>query len=704
MFENAKWITGFIECDREKKYEPVIIIARTFEIDQLPEKAMLHVIGFGEAAYFVNGKRIEKAVRPTFPTVPEKTLIYTSYDITDMLRKGKNRIGAMLSHDRCWEPSDSLHYKKKPEAVLQLDFDGKEFLVSDSSFKFSPSHITFSYFECGEIHDANLICDWSNPEFDDSGWKQVSEEDSPGGEYRPLSCENIVKYDSGVGVEINPKLFYFGKNTSGCVRVRVSGKKGAVIKLNYSERLLPDSPHVDMSTFQKSIKPYPDMYNSDEFILSGNGIDTFEDLFSIHGFRYVEVIGEYDFIELTAVTAHTDLHISSSFECENETLNRIHDSCIQSIKTCCQGFFVDNPKRDASWTGDLMLASESVVMNFDSYRVLLENMLLCRDTVREDGNMPWSVPYGWSHLFIGPEWTHGVLFFVPYYCYKYFGKREIVDSMWDSMNAALGFFPSLGDGGYLIYKNGTGDWVPVKGGCSLEVAMTVYYRLCALMTAELAEATGRDAEEYTRLAENIRVAYREKYVHDGKVKASHITEYILPAATGMLERDECKCAAETIAEMIRADGFSLTSGVHGMKYVFDFMTEYGYGDLMLKVLLNDSVPGFAKNANDGIGTLPEKFKYAEEPVISLNHMFMSFIDTWLFKHLAGIQIDGFGFEKVKISPMLHGDVGYFKASLFGITVEYDGKTTLKVDSPYGFTLDIRGKIGEYAAGTYSIAL
>ena len=83
---------------------------------------------------------------------------------------------------------------------------------------------------------------------------------------------------------------------------------------------------------------------------------------------------------------------------------------------------------------------------------------------------------------------------------------------------------------------------------------------------------------------------------------------------------------------------------------------------------------------------------------------MSFIDTWLFRHLAGIQIDGFGFKKVKISPMLHGDVGSFKASLFGITVEYDGKTTLKVDSPYGFTLDICGKIGEYAAGTHCIAL
>ena len=54
--------------------------------------------------------------------------------------------------------------------------------------------------------------------------------------------------------------------------------------------------------------------------------------------------------------------------------------------------------------------------------------------------------------------------------------------------------------------------------------------------------------------------------------------------------------------------------------------------------------------------------------------------------------------------MVHGDVGYLKTSLFGITVEYDGKTTLKVDSPYGFTLDIRGKIGEYSAGTHSIAL
>ena len=74
------------------------------------------------------------------------------------------------------------------------------------------------------------------------------------------------------------------------------------------------------------------MYNSDEFILSGCGTETFESDFAIHGFGYVEVVGDYDSIELTVVTAHTDLRTVSSFSCGNKTLNNSHNACIQSIK------------------------------------------------------------------------------------------------------------------------------------------------------------------------------------------------------------------------------------------------------------------------------------------------------------------------------------------------------------------------------------
>ena len=41
--------------------------------------------------------------------------------------------------------------------------------------------------------------------------------------------------------------------------------------------------------------------------------------------------------------------------------------------------------------------------------------------------------------------------------YRYTGDRTTVDRMWDVINRSLNFFRTLGDGGYLLNRCGTGD-------------------------------------------------------------------------------------------------------------------------------------------------------------------------------------------------------------------------------------------------------
>ena len=55
--------------------------------------------------------------------------------------------------------------------------------------------------------------------------------------------------------------------------------------------------------------------------------------------------------------------------------------------TCCQDFFVDTPKRDAPWTGNQMLSAESLAADCDSYDVLYENMMMCKDYQNEKGGL-----------------------------------------------------------------------------------------------------------------------------------------------------------------------------------------------------------------------------------------------------------------------------------------------------------------------------
>ena len=711
MFENSKWINYSLKKDPSVKNSlPSPYIAKTFSLKEKPSKAILNICGYGEGAYYINGSLIPDSFRPTIPSLISKTVIYNSYDVTEMLKNGKNRIGIILGNYRCYKDCPLLPAPMTQKVILQLDIiyaDGTNYaLVSDDSFKAFESPLLFSDTTFGEIYDARKeISGWCAPDFDDSEWFPVSEVSAPEGEFRKSDCPGVVKYDENKGVEILPGLFDFYNTTSGYVRMKISGKCGNRIKLDYSERLTPDGMHVDMATYLKEEKPYPDMYNSAEFILNGETDKVFEALFALHGYRYVEVTGEYDNIELTAVTAHTDIIEDSSFVCDNKILNGIHRNCIRSIKTCCQGYWVDNPKRDAPWLGDEMLSAEAIAINFDSFAVSYENMMMAADSQNEYGTVP-SILYSAKESydqFIGPDWTDGVLFHVPYYTYKYTGNRKIVDDMWDSMNLAFNNFRRLGNGGYLLNKKGTGDWNPIKYGCSLEIAMTAYYRISALMMEELADATDRDSTQYRELAENIKNEFREKYVKNGEFNGNHITEYILSASVGFLTEDEERKAVERVVEMVKADGMAITFGTHGNRMFYDLLSEHGYQQFVFDVLTNDKKLGFAQQVKDGMTTLAERYAYATQAIMSLNHHYLSHVDTWLYKWIAGIKINGFGYDDVVIEPSFVNGIGNVKANLHGIKVEYD-KNSTKIDSPYAFTLKLKNSVKHLNMGKYKFSL
>ena len=711
MFENSKWISYSLEKDPTAKNSlPSPYIVKTFSLKEKPSKATLNICGYGEGAYYINGSLIPGSFRPTIPSLISKTVIYNSYDITEMLKNGKNRIGIILGNYRCYKECPMLPEPMTQKVILQLDIsyaDGTNYaLVSDDSFKAFESPLLFSATTFGEIYDARKeIPDWCNPEFDDSKWLSVSVVSAPEGKFRKSDCPGVIKYDENKGVEILPGLFDFCNTTSGYVRMKISGKCGSRIKLDYSERLTPDGMHVDMSTYLKEEKPYPDMYNSAEYILNGENDKVFETLFALYGYRYVEVTGEYDNIELTAVTAHTDIIEDSSFISDNMILNGIHRNCVQSIKTCCQGYWVDNPKRDAPWLGDEMLSAEAIAIGFDSFEVSYENMMMAADLQNEYGTVP-SILYSgkWAYdKFIGPEWTDGVLFHVPYYTYKYTGNRKIVDDMWDSMNLALDNFRRLGDGGYLLNQKGTGDWNPIKYGFSLEIVMTVYYRISALMMSELADATGRDSTRYSELAEKIKSEFRKKYIVDGEYKSEHISEYITAAYAGFLNEKETESAVKKIVEMVKADGMAITFGTHGNRMFYDLLSEHGYQQFVFDVLTNDEKLGFAQQVKDGMTTLAERYAYATQAIMSLNHHYLSHVDTWFFKWIAGIKINGFGYDNVLIEPSFVKGIDKVKANLHGIRVEYD-KKQIKIDSPYPFTLKFKNFEKRCNAGKYEFSL
>ena len=152
----------------------------------------------------------------------------------------------------------------------------------------------FSMFRCGEKYDARLaIPDWCMPDFDDSGFEPVSLSRSPGGRLERSVCPPIRVKKELPGKQLAPGLFDFGEHGSGWVRIAVRGPAGSEIVIRYAENLTEDGQHVDQSNM---VLPWDnkDMTHTDRYILCGEGEETWEQLFSYHGFRYVEITGAYD--------------------------------------------------------------------------------------------------------------------------------------------------------------------------------------------------------------------------------------------------------------------------------------------------------------------------------------------------------------------------------------------------------------------------
>lgn len=706
MFEKASWIKSNSSTKTEfYDQTPAPYIAKGFELNDEPASAVLNVCGLGEAAYFINGKTIPGSYRPTVWTNALKTVIYNVFDVTELLKKGKNRFTAMLGNMRMSRLESSIMVV--PQLIMQLDIELKNgekiSIVSDKSFKTADSPIVFSSACCGEIYDATRETeDCTEAWFDDSGWDAPIISVGPGGAFKTTKMPPIRKIREIPPKKIIGNVFDFGEVSAGYVRAKISAPKKSVIKLKYSERLLKDG-HVNMNSFSQW--KYPDMMNCDMYVSDGKPDRVFEQYFSVHGFRYVEVEGEYASIELTAVEAHTDLKGLSEFSCDNDIINKIHSACRQSILTCTQGTMVDNPRRDLPWLGDIMLSCEANVINFDTDGLFEKILCDCIDEQRPTGVLPWSAPSmfpAWEQNgLIGPDWGDSVMFHMAYYTYLYTGRDTLIRQAWDSMERSLRYFENLSCD-YLIPADiGTGDWSAMVSGCDKEITNTAYFYWDSVMMSEFAEILGKNSKRYRELADNIREAFRNKYVCGGKMRAKHISERIIPAFAGLLTPCEEEEAVRKTAEEIEAADFAFTFGVLGMRMVFDLLSKHKMGELIYKVITNTEAFGYAKNAADGFKTLPELFDPEQSLLLSHNHHFFAMVDSWFYKYIAGIR-----YEKNRhlvIEPLFLEEIKEFSANMRAVEVNYKNNV-FTVCSPVGFCLRIKGKEYEKKAGKYEFKI
>jgi len=334
----ARWISA-VPSQAKQARAPAVpgpLFRKAFTLNKPIRSARAYVCGLGYYEFHLNGRKVgDHVLDPAF-TRYDRRVLYVTHDITPYLKPGPNAAGFMLGNGwynmflRCTWDFDKAPWRSTPavRAEIRVDYaDGtSETLCTDESWKVRAGPVVFDCIRSGETYDARLERpDWDRPECDEREWASAHVVDGPkdllsAQQMPPIRVTETIVPVKSRSVRPGVAVFDMGQNFAGWARLSVSGPPGAKVVLKYGERLNPDG-----TVSQKEIAAHAKegAFQTDTYVLKGQGVEEWEPRFVYHGFQYVEVSGLVDGVTLHALrgrVVHTAFEPAGRFECSNELL------------------------------------------------------------------------------------------------------------------------------------------------------------------------------------------------------------------------------------------------------------------------------------------------------------------------------------------------------------------------------------------------
>jgi alpha-L-rhamnosidase len=694
----GKGLAGDLEPPSGDEYDdlanglaPSPYLRREYPLDRPVRRARMYATARGVYEMYINGKKVGNDVLAPGWTDYDRRIQYQTYEVTPLLAEGPNALGAVLGDG--WFAGffgfDPKHrgalYGARPQLLAQLDVeyeDGTtESLATDGSWSCSTGPILYSDLLMGESYDASReMPGWTEPGFDDSGWYGVEAEE--------LGDTNLVAQpDEGIRVteELEAKsvtepesgryVFDLGRNMVGWVRLKVEGEAGTRVALRHAETLNPDG-----TIYTENLRS---ARQTDTYTSKGEGEEVYEPRFTFHGFRYVEVTGYPGEPPLDAITGrvvHSATPPSGSFECSSSLVNELQENIVWGQRGNYLSVPTDCPQRDErlGWMGDAQVFVRTATFNMDVAAFFEKWMVDVQDAQSSEGAFPDVAPLlrgsGLVDLRWGaPAWGDaGVI--VPWTIYRTYGDTRIVERHYDAMARWMEYLREANPD--LIRKNrmgnNYGDWLSPKGDHTPKhLLATAYWAYDAKLMAEMAVVTGRnaDAKKYGDLNERIKAAFQETYVSpDGRIEGDTQTCYLLALHMDLLPDGLRSPAAEHLVRTIEREDWHLSTGFAGVGYLCPVLTEAGYTDVAYRLLENETFPSWGYTIKNGATTIWERWDgWTEENgfqspnMNSFNHYSLGSVGEWLYRYVAGIDLETPGYGRIVIRPRPGGDLTHARA-------------------------------------------
>lgn len=705
---------------------PAPLFRKEFKITGKLKAATLNITAAGYYLARFNGTQVEGNLLDPAWTNYSKRIYCSEYDVTSLLKPGKNVVTAMLGNGfynllplRMWGSRNLRDHLPcglpKFIARLRLTFeDGKTAdIVTDETWKMAVGPVVRNSVYLGEVYDARKeIAGCNLPGFDDNKWQHARAVTGPGGEIIPaffpaVKISNVLKAVS-VRRTGNSVVADMGVNLTGVFKIHMKGKTGDTIRFRFGERLYEDGTLNPMTTVAGQIKKMgrggpgsPAIaWQTDSYIFGKEKEVTYQPGFTFHTFRYIGIEG-LEYLpakeEINAIEFHTRVENSNYFSTSSELINNIQKACRQTFLNNLITVQSDCAAREKfGYGGDLNATSEAFIDNFDMQSFYRKTVFDWVDAIQDSIFIDTAPFVGIKYC--GISWESAFLT-TQYKLFTYYGDTALVRELYAKDLEWMEKVKRLHPQG--IVDKGLSDHESLEK-VPVQLIGTAHYLECARIMKRFAGVCrdGQNLAVFSQLEKSLATKLLDQFwrkpvpgpINRQTLFATLIYHRVIPA-------NELTAAADSLLKAVNeGPAGHFTTGIFGTKYVLEALSLTGHTDEVFKIINSREYPGWGYMVDKGATTIWETWKESDNTYSNCHPMFGS-VSEWFYRWVAGIRpLNEYpGFRKFVVAPCFPPGLNRAEASYHTPTGDIfvhwettsEGSVQLKLEVPKGTVAQLK---------------